>query len=160
VVGDMDSAAEATLRSGAELVAHAYTDGTAPGRDHLDRLGLAPKVVPAPGTSQDVAMLIAHEKGARLIVSVGSQWNLVEFLDKRRRGMSSTFLTRLRLGEDLVDAKGVSRLYRPRPGTLPVALLLATGLVALVAVVLITPGLRDVADLLWLKLRLLLGMDV
>jgi uncharacterized membrane-anchored protein len=160
VVGDMDSAADATLRSGAELVVHAYTNGKAPGRDHLETLGLAHKVVPAPGTSQDIAMLIAHEKGARLIVSVGSQWNLVEFLDKHRRGMSSTFLTRLRLGENLVDAKGVSRLYRPRPGMLPVALLLATGVVALVAVVLITPGLRDVADLLWLKLRLLLGMDV
>ena len=126
----------------------------------LESLGLPYKVVPAPGTSQDIAMLIAAEKGAELIVSVGSHFNLVEFLDKNRRGMASTFLTRLRVGEILVDAKGVSRLYRPRPGTLPVALLLATGLVALVAVVLITPGLRDVADLLWLKLRLLLGMDV
>jgi uncharacterized membrane-anchored protein len=160
IVGDMDSAQEATLRSGAELVVHAYPDGRAPGRDLLDRLGLPHKVVPAPGTSQDIAMLIAHEKGARLIVSVGSQWNLVEFLDKNRRGMSSTFLTRLRLGENLVDAKGVSRLYRPRPGVLPVAVLLGVGLLALVAVVLVTPGLRDVADLLWLKLRLLLGMDV
>jgi uncharacterized membrane-anchored protein len=160
IVGDMDSAQEATLRSGAELVVHAYKDGRAPGRDLLERLDLPHKVVPAPGTSQDIAMLIAHEKGARLIVAVGSQWNLVEFLDKNRRGMSSTFLTRLRLGENLVDAKGVSRLYRPRPGTLPVAVLLAVGLLALVAVVLVTPGLRDVADLLWLKLRLLLGMDV
>ena len=160
IVGDMDSAAEATLRSGAELVVHAYTDGRAPGRELLERLGLPHKVVPAPGTSQDIAMLIAHEKGARLIVSVGSQWNLVEFLDKNRRGMSSTFLTRLRLGENLVDAKGVSRLYRPRPGLLPVAVLLAVGLLALIAVILVTPGLRDVADLLWLKLRLLLGMDV
>jgi uncharacterized membrane-anchored protein len=156
----MDSAAEDTLRSGAELVVHAYADGRAPGRDLLERLGLPHKVVPAPGTSQDIAMLIAHEKGARLIVSVGSQWNLVEFLDKNRRGMSSTFLTRLRLGENLVDAKGVSRLYRPRPGVLPVVVLLGVGLLALIAVILVTPGLRDVADLLWLKLRLLLGMDV
>jgi uncharacterized membrane-anchored protein len=85
IVGDMDSAAEATLRSGAELVVHAYTDGRAPGRELLERLGLPHKVVPAPGTSQDIAMLIAHEKGARLIVSVGSQCNLVEFLDKNRR---------------------------------------------------------------------------
>ncbi len=85
------------------------------------------KVVPAPGTSQDMAMLIAAEKGAELIVSVGSQFNLVEFLDKNRRGMSSTFLTRLRIGEILVDAKGVSRLYRPRPGIAPVLLVLAAG---------------------------------
>jgi uncharacterized membrane-anchored protein len=158
IVGDMDSASEATLRCGAELVVHAYADGRAPGRDHLETLGLAHKVLPAPGTSQDIAMLIAHEKGASLIVSVGSQFNLVEFLDKNRRGMSSTFLTRLRLGEKIVDAKGVSRLYRPAPGAAPVLLVLVVGLAALVAVVLVTPGLRDVADLMWLKLQVLLGL--
>ena len=86
-------------------------------------------------------MLIAAEKGAELIVSVGSHFNLVEFLDKNRRGMSSTFLTRLRIGEILVDAKGVSRLYRPRPGAAPVLIVLAAALLALVAVVLVTPGL-------------------
>ena len=158
IVGDMDSASQGTLRCGAELVVHAYADGRAPGRDHLETLGLAHKVLPAPGTSQDVAMLIAHEKGASLIVSVGSQFNLVEFLDKNRRGMSSTFLTRLRLGEKIVDAKGVSRLYQPAPGAAPALLVLAVGLVALVAVVLVTPGLRDVADLMWLKLQVLLGL--
>ena len=159
IVGDMDSAQEATLRCGAELVVHAYPDGRAPGREHLEELGLPFKLVPAPGTSQDVAMLIAAEKGAQLIVSVGSQWNLVEFLDKNRRGMSSTFLTRLRIGEILVDAKGVSRLYRPRPTTAPLALMLVMGLAALAAVIAVTPGLRDVADLLWLKLQVLLGID-
>lgn len=160
IVGDMDSASDSTLRCGAELVVHAYPDGRAPGRELLEQLGLPHKVVPAPGTSQDVAMLIAGEKGAQLIVSVGSQFNLVEFLDKNRRGMSSTFLTRLRLGEKIVDAKGVSRLYRPGPGLGPVLLILAVGLLALTAVVLATPGLRDVADLLWLKLRLLLGYEL
>ena len=160
IVGDMDSAAEATLRCGAELVVHAYADGRAPGRELLEELGLPHKVVPAPGTSQDIAMLIAGEKGAQLIVSVGSQFNLVEFLDKDRQGMSSTFLTRLRLGEKIVDAKGVSRLYRPNPGIAPVGLILFVGLISLVIVVLVTPGLRDVADLLWLKLRLLLGGDL
>jgi uncharacterized membrane-anchored protein len=160
IVGDMDSATEATLRCGAELVVHAYPDGRAPGREAVERLGLPYKVVPAPATSQDVAMLIAAEKGASLIVSVGSHFNLVEFLDKNRAGMSSTFLTRLRIGEILVDAKGVSRLYKPQPGSSPVLLVLAMGLLVLVAVVLATPGLREVADLLWLKLRVLLGMDL
>jgi uncharacterized membrane-anchored protein len=159
IVGDMDSATEKTLRSGAELVVHAYSNGRAPGREYLDRLGLKHKIVPAPGTSQDIAMLIAAEKGAELIVSVGSHFNLVEFLDKNRRGMASTFLTRLRIGEILVDAKGVSRLYRPQPGLAPVLLLLATGVVALIAVVMATPALHDVADLLWLKLQVLLGID-
>ncbi|MBS1870892.1 MAG: hypothetical protein JSS99_14655 [Actinobacteria bacterium] len=158
IVGDMDSAAEATLRCGAELVVHAYPDGRAPGRDYLEQLGLGHKVVPAPGTSQDIAMLIAAEKGAELLVSVGSHFNLVEFLDKNRRGMASTFLTRLRVGEILVDAKGVSRLYRPRPGVAPIGMLALAGLVVLVAVILATPGLHDVADLLWLKLQVLLGI--
>ena len=173
IVGDMDSAGEAALRSsvaggrgveravgsaaaaGAELVVHSYPDGRAPGRQRLEELGLPFKLVPAPGTSQDVAMLIAAEKGARLIVSVGSQFNLVEFLDRNRKGMSSTFLTRLRIGEILVDAKGVSRLYQPRPGLTPLLVVIAAGLIAMIAVVWLTPALRDVVELLWLKLQLL-----
>jgi uncharacterized membrane-anchored protein len=157
IVGDMDSAAEASLRCGAELVVHSYPDGRAPGRHRLEELELPFKLVPAPGTSQDVAMLIAAEKGARLIVSVGSQFNLVDFLDRNRKGMSSTFLTRLRIGEILVDAKGVSRLYQPRPGLTPLLVVIAAGLIAMVAVVGLTPALRDVAELLWLKLQLLFG---
>jgi uncharacterized membrane-anchored protein len=159
IVGDMDSASEATLLAavagGAELVVHSYPDGRAPGRHRLEDLGLPFKLVPAPGTSQDVAMLIAAEKGARLIVSVGSQFNLVEFLDRNRRGMSSTFLTRLRIGEILVDAKGVSRLYRPQPGLTPLLVVLVAGLVAMAAVVWMTPALHDVAELLWLRLQML-----
>ncbi|HEX2703286.1 MAG TPA: putative cytokinetic ring protein SteA [Solirubrobacteraceae bacterium] len=137
IVGDMDSASDRALRCGAELIAHAYRDGRAPGRARLERLGLAHTVVPAPGTSEDVAMLIAAEKGASLIVSVGSQLNLVEFLDRDRKGASSSFLTRLRIGEILVDAKGVSRLQRRRPLPLPRAVVLA-GLVATVAIVALT----------------------
>jgi uncharacterized membrane-anchored protein len=155
IVGDMDSAGEAALRCGAELVVHSYPDGRAPGRHRLEELGLKFKLVPAPGTSQDVALLIAAEKGARLIVAVGSQFNLVEFLDRNRKGMSSTFLTRLRIGEILVDAKGVSRLYQPRPGLTPLLVVIAAGLIAIVAVVALTPALRDVVELLWLKLQLL-----
>jgi uncharacterized membrane-anchored protein len=114
VLGDMDSAGESALQSGAELIVHAYPDGNAPGSERLRRLALPHTVVPSAGTSQDVAMLLAHEKGASLIVSVGAHFNLVEFLERRRGGMSSTFLTRLRIGETLVDAKGVSHLYPPR----------------------------------------------
>jgi uncharacterized membrane-anchored protein len=159
IVGDMDSADEATLRCGAELVLHTYPDGRAPGRERLDQLGVGYRPVAAPGTSQDIAMLIAAEKGASLIVSVGSQFNLVEFLDKNRRGAASTFLTRLRVGEILVDAKGVSRLYRPRPGNAPLLVVLAAGLISLVVIVWTTPGLHDVAELLWLKVQSLLGIS-
>ncbi len=157
IVGDMDSASETALRCGAELVVHCYPDGEAPGRHRLEELGLPFKLAGAPGTSQDVALLIAAEKGARLIVSVGSQFNLVDFLDRNRKGMSSTFLTRLRIGEILVDAKGVSRLYRPRPGLTPLLVVIAAGLLAMAVVVWETPALRDVAELLWLQLRTLFG---
>jgi uncharacterized membrane-anchored protein len=156
IVGDMDSASDRVLSSGAELVVHAYVDGAAPGRERLDRLGLRYKVLPAPGTSQDVAMLIAYERGAKLIVSVGSHFNLTEFLGKDRGGMSSTFLTRLRVGEILVDTKGVSRLYRPAPSMGQLMLFLLAALVTIVIVVLSSPQLERLLDLLWLKLQILL----
>jgi uncharacterized membrane-anchored protein len=158
ILGDMDSASDAALRSGAELVVHAYPDGRAPGRDRLVRLGLEHLVVPAAGTSQDIAMLLAHEKGASLIVSVGAHFNLIEFLDKNRAGMSSTFLTRLRIGEILVDAKGVSRLYRPAVAGRHLLLFAAVSIVLLVLVVVTVPALNNLVDLIWLKIRVLLGL--
>jgi uncharacterized membrane-anchored protein len=159
IVGDMDSASDTALRCGAELVVHAYPDGRAPGRDRLDPAELAYKVVPSPGTSEDVAMLIAAEKGAELIVAVGSHFNLMEFLDKNRRGMSSTFLTRLRLGEILVDAKGVSRLYRPSAGGGPIVFVTLAALATLIVVVAMSPNLGALLDLIWLKLQILLGLE-
>ncbi len=158
IVGDMDSASDRALCCGAELVVHAYPDGRAPGRDRLEQLGLPFKVVPSPGTSEDVAMLVAAEKGAELIVSVGTHFNLVEFLDKNRAGMSSTFLTRLRVGEILVDAKGVSRLYRPSAGRGPIAILALAALATLIVVIGTSPSLAPLLDLLWLKIQILLGL--
>jgi uncharacterized membrane-anchored protein len=158
VLGDMDSAGDEALRSGAELIVHAYPDGHAPGRERLDRMGLEHTVIPAPGTSQDVAMLLAFEKGARLIVSVGAHFNLTEFLDKNRAGMSSTFLTRLRVGETLVDAKGVSRLYNPGIRGPQLALFALAFVVLLVVVVLSTPPLANLVELVWLKIRVWLGI--
>jgi uncharacterized membrane-anchored protein len=155
IIGDMDSASDKVLRSGAELVVHAYRDGTAPGCERLERLGLEHKVLPAAGTSQDVAMLLAYERGARLIVSVGSHFNLIEFLDKDRAGMSSTFLTRLRVGEILVDTKGVSRLYPPGPSRRLMLVVVLAALVTLVIVVLSSPPMERLLDLLWLKLQVL-----
>ena len=159
IVGDMDSASDVALRSGAELVVHAYPDGRAPGRERVDRLGLPYKVVPAPATSEDVAMLVAAEKGAELIVMVGSHFNLMEFLDKNRKGMSSTFLTRLRVGEILVDAKGVSRLYRPSAGGGPIAVVALAALATLIVIVLASDNLGDFLDLIWLKIQILLGLE-
>jgi uncharacterized membrane-anchored protein len=158
ILGDMDSASDEALNSGAELVVHAYPDGRAPGRERLVELGLEHLVVPAAGTSQDIAMLLAYERGAALIVSVGAHFNLVEFLGKNRAGMSSTFLTRLRIGETLVDAKGVSRLHAPAVSGASLALVFAVSLLVLVVVVLTLQPLEDFFDLLWLKIRVLLDL--
>ena len=158
ILGDMDSASDAALRSGAQLIVHAYPDGSAPGRGRLLDLGLEHTVLPAAGTSEDVAMLMAHEKGADLIVSVGAHFNLIEFLDRKRGGMSSTFLTRLRIGEKLVDAKGVSRLYNPGSGFGPVALTLAAFALLLAIVITVSPALSDIVELVWLKVKIWLGI--
>jgi uncharacterized membrane-anchored protein len=158
ILGDMDSASDAALACGAELIVHAYPDGRAPGRERLLEAGLPHQVVPAAGTSEDVAMLMAHEKGAALIVSVGAHFNLIEFLDRKRGGMSSTFLTRLRIGERLVDAKGVSRLYRPSSALAPLALFGIAFLVLLTILIITSPALGDVFELIWLKIRIWLGI--
>jgi uncharacterized membrane-anchored protein len=142
IVGDMDSVSEQALRSGAEIVLHAYPGGGAPGRQRLDALALRYKVVEAGGTSEDVAYLLAHEKGADLIVSVGSHGNLREFLDKGRQGMASTFLVRLRVGEILVDAKGVSRMYRGRIRGRDLALLVGAALFSMAAVIAVSEPLQ------------------
>jgi uncharacterized membrane-anchored protein len=140
IVGDMDSVSDAALKCGAEIVVHAYRDGSAPGLTRVQELGIEPVVFPAAGTSEDVALLLADDKGASLIVAVGTHATLIEFLDKGRSGMASTFLTRLRVGGKLVDAKGVSRLYRSRiPVTTLVLLVLATALAFAVALY-VTPG--------------------
>lgn len=158
IVGDMDSAGDSVLGCGAELIVHAYPDGRAPGRDRLDRLGLEYKAVAAAATSEDIAMLIAAEEGARLIVTVGAHFNLVEFLDKNRKGMASTFLTRVRIGEILVDAKGLSKLYRPRPGRRTIVGVALAGSAALMVTVFTSPALSDLTNLLWLKLKVTLGL--
>ncbi|MBO0922614.1 hypothetical protein J1G42_17480 [Cellulomonas sp. zg-ZUI222] len=131
IVGDMDSVSDRALRCGAEIVVHAYRDGRAPGIARVEELGVPYVVFPATGTSEDVAMLLADDKGAELIVAVGTHATLVEFLDKGRSGMASTFLTRLRVGGKLVDAKGVSQLYQHRISNLQLTLLVLAGLLAL-----------------------------
>jgi len=131
IVGDMDSVSDRALRCGAEVVVHAYRDGRAPGLARVEHLDVPHVVFPATGTSEDVAMLLADDKGAELIVAVGTHATLVEFLDKGRSGMASTFLTRLRVGSKFVDAKGVSRLYRHGISNAQVVLLVLAGLLAL-----------------------------
>jgi uncharacterized membrane-anchored protein len=159
VVGDMDSVSDGALRSGAELVVHAYPSGLAPGRERLERMELEYSVLPAPGLSEDVAMLLAFEKGAALIVAVGTHFNLLEFLERNRPGMSSTFVTRLKVGDILVDARGVSRLFRSRVGMGPFVAFTFAGLAAVTTAIAASPELRHFFSLLAQRLRSLLGLE-
>ncbi|MGN6794407.1 MAG: putative cytokinetic ring protein SteA [Streptosporangiaceae bacterium] len=133
IIGDMDSVSDRALTSGAELVVHAYADGRAPGLDRVKSLELDSVLCPASGTSEDVAVLLADELGARLIVAVGMRFNLVEFLDKGRPGMASAILTRMRVGDKIVEPKGVSRLYQSRISTAWLVLLVVAAVVTIVA---------------------------
>src|SRR5579864_3121642 len=135
IFGDMDSVSDEALRCGAELVVHAYPDGRAPGLARVHELGLDAVTCPAPGTSEDIALLVADAKGASLIVVVGTHHTLEEFLDKGRPGMSSTFITHLRVAGKLVNARGVHQLYQSRiSGWSLLALVLAAAVTVLVAV--------------------------
>jgi uncharacterized membrane-anchored protein len=158
IVGDMDSVSEEALKCGAELLVHAYPSGPAPGATRLAELGLDFEVVPGPGMSEDVALLLAYERGAELIVAVGTHLNLIEFLERDRSGMSSTFLTRLKVGEILIDAKGVSRLVSRRVGVLPFLTFALAALAALIVAVVVSPALRNVFELVANRLTELLGL--
>jgi len=165
IIGDMDSVTDEALRSGAELIVHAYASGQAPGLQRVTQLGLAAKVCSVPGTSEDIALLLAYEKGAELIVAVGTHSHLIDFLDKGRKGMSSTFLVRLKVGNRLVDAKGVSKLYRVQPSGRHIAALAFAALVVVIVVIALSPTVQDhlrtVTDRLrsefwhlWVKMRM------
>ena len=159
IVGDMDSVSDAALRSGAELLVHAYRgNGNAPGAARAEALGLAYQVVPAMGISEDVALLLAYEKGSALIVAVGTHFNLIEFLERNRAGMSSTFITRLKVGEILIDAKGVSRLASRQVGIWPLVLFTLAGLAAIGVAIAVSPALRHVFESLSERLLELLGI--
>jgi uncharacterized membrane-anchored protein len=157
IVGDMDSVSDRALKSGAEILVHAYRNGGAPGAARCEELGVPHQVVSIPGISEDIALLLAYEKGAELIVAVGTHFTLAEFLERDRAGMSSTFVARLKVGEILVDAKGVSRLFSRRVGVWPLVLFAAAGLTAIIVALLLSSPLRDLIDIAGIRLRELLS---
>ena len=152
IVGDMDSVSEKALRCGAALVVHAYRDGRAPGAERLTELGLDHHLFLASGTSEDIAMLLAYEKGADLIVAVGTHTTMVDYLDKGRAGRASTMVTRIKVGPILVDAKGVSRLYQGRVRKRDLLLLVLAALFAMGVVILISEPIRLLIRANWVLL--------
>jgi uncharacterized membrane-anchored protein len=157
ILGDMDSVTNEALTCGAEIVVHAYPDGRAPGKERVEALGITPLILPGAGTSEDMAMLLAYESDCDLIVAVGSHASMVEFLDKGRPGMASTFLVRLKVGAKLVDAKGVNRLYRQGVRRSDLGFLVVAALVAMLVVSLVSEPVRLVWGDLFELLRVFLS---
>ena len=152
VIGDFDSVSTEALHVGAQLIVHAYPGGSAPGAERLEELELPYTRFEAAGTSEDVAMLLAYEKRAELIVAVGTHASMIEFFDKGRSGMASTFLVRLKVGPILVDAKGVSRLYQSRVRTSDVVLLVVAALFAMLVMVAVAQPLHVFVKATWFTL--------
>lgn len=151
IIGDMDSVSAEALRCGARLIVHGYRDGRAPGASRLDELGLEYEVYGSEGTSEDIAMLLSYEKGCELIVAVGTHNSMVEFLDKGRAGMASTFLVRMKVGMMLVDAKGVSRLYKSTVRTRDLFLLVLAAIFTMAVIVFVSEPIRLVIRTYWVS---------
>ncbi|SHJ65064.1 putative cytokinetic ring protein SteA [Tepidibacter formicigenes] len=156
IVGDMDSISDECLKKCKEIVVHAYPDGRAPGLKRVEELGLEAVVFPAPGTSEDIAMLTAYEYGAKLIVALGTHSNMIDFLEKGRKGMASTFLVRLKIGSKLIDAKGVNLLYRSKLKIKYIWGLILAALFPVCIVAYLSPPIQQLIKLMQLKLRVLL----
>ncbi len=152
VVGDMDSVSDDTLMKAPELVAHAYINGDSPATKRLDELGLSYSLFAAPGTSEDIALLIAYDKGSDLIVVLGAHTNIYDFLEKGRCGMASTFLVRLKAGPILVDAKGVSKLYRSNIRVSQLAQIILAALIPAALITILSPFLRQIVKLIYLRI--------
>ncbi|MBS4023100.1 MAG: hypothetical protein KGZ79_11890 [Dethiobacter sp.] len=155
IVGDMDSVSDHALHIAGELVVHAYTDGRAPGLERLRKLGQSAKVCRAPGTSEDIALLMAYELGAKLIAAVGTHSNMIDFLEKGRKGMASTFLVRLKVGSRLVDARGISQLYRGGVSGRSLLLITVAAAIPVVVLIMTNPTIRHIFRLFILRLRML-----
>ncbi len=156
IIGDMDSVTDEALKICKDIIVHAYSDGRAPGLARVQKLGLDAKTFISPGTSEDIAMLLAYEKEADLIVAVGTHSSMIDFLEKGRKGMGSTFLVRLKIGSILVDAKGVSKLYNQKLKPSYMVGLFAAAMVPIIVISSISPPIKHAIKLLELRLKMLL----
>lgn len=157
VIGDMDSVSDRCLQLSKEIIVHAYKDGRAPGLERVKKLGLEAKIFPSAGTSEDIAFLLAYSNNVDLIVAVGTHSNMIDFLEKGRSGMASTFLVRLKIGSKLVDAKGVNMLYR---SSLKIKYVIGLGIAALIPIIVLTlmfPPMQEIIRLIQIRLRILFG---
>ena len=135
IVGDPDQISAEVLKCGAQVVLPADADGHAAGLERIQDLGVGAMTFPAAGSATDLALLLADHHGAALLVTAGHTANIETFFDRTRsQSNPSTFLTRLRVGEKLVDSKAVATLYRNHISGGAIALLALTMLIAIIVV--------------------------
>ena len=147
IVGDPEDMKISTVKCGAQVVLPADTDGHAPGLERIEDLGIGATTFPAAGSAADLALLLTDYHGADLIVTVGYGGTLDDFFDRSRRESNpSTFLTRLKVGPKLVDAKAVSTLYRSRVSGAAVAFVVLAALIAVIAAVMLSSAGAEVTD--------------
>ena len=133
IVGDPSELSTEVLKSGAQVVLPADADGHAPGLERIQDLGVGAMTFPAAGSATDLALLLADHHGAALLVTAGHSANIETFFDRARQHSNpSTFLTRLRVGEKVVDAKAVATLYHNRISGGAIALLILTMLITVI----------------------------
>lgn len=154
IIGDMDSVTDNALKSGTEVIIHAYPDGRAPGLDRVKNCNVDYKIIPALGTSEDVAMLVAYEEQAEIIVALGTHSNMVDFLEKGRKGMASTVLVRMKIGTKLIDAKGVSKLYQPRFNWKTIILMGIAAITPIIAIGFINKDIVRILKMVWLNIKM------
>lgn len=149
IVGDPESMSVEVLRSGAQVVLPADADGHAKGLERIQDLGVGAMTFPAAGSAADLALLLCDHHGASLIVTAGHSASIEEFFDRsRQQSNPSMFLTRLKVGEKLVDAKAVATLYRSRVSGGAIALLVLAMLIAVIAALWVSRA--DGAVLQWI----------
>ena len=158
IIGDMDSVSDECLKASKEVIVHAFKDGEAPGVDRVEKLGIKPIIYPSPGTSEDIALLLSYEKNADLIVALGTHPHMIAFLAKGRPGMASTFLVRLKVGDRLVDARGVNKLYGSSFDPKYLGFIILAALIPVIVLTLLNPITRSFITLMKIRIRLLLGI--
>ncbi|WP_200175650.1 putative cytokinetic ring protein SteA [Tomitella cavernea] len=147
IVADPADVTAETLRCGAQVVLPADQDGHAPGLERIQDLGIGAMTFPAAGSPTDLALLLADHHGAALIVTVGASASLDEFFDRSRGDSNpSSFLTRLKVGQKLVDGKAVATLYRSRVSGLAITMLILAAMLAVVAAVAVTGTGQEFLD--------------
>ncbi|WP_353892361.1 putative cytokinetic ring protein SteA [Proteinivorax hydrogeniformans] len=153
IVGDMDSVSDNGLKMADEVIAHGFPDGRVPASQRLQELGINYKTVFAPGTSEDIALLMAYQHQAEILIALGTHSNMIDFLEKGRKGMASTFLVRLKVGPKLIDAKGVSSLYSRPVKARSILGLIAALLLPFFVLILYSQTIQQILKLFLMRLR-------